>query len=418
MKREIAALVNDWTTKRMKRNDPCGAIRALRSDSTGCDDQSQSPLFSVIPPEIRNDIFKYALAEVETEDNQYHPDTCFRRPGYLAPHRTYTDLLRTCKRIYSEAWHLPWAGAEHVFYFAWDGRKPQRTVEVEDVQDKLTVVHDSQGEQEIDHIRIFAQLVYLEDGSRIRDVCNMDNFHPRSVTVTIRHTDFWNWEDDEPMRLAGTWMSWPTELPNSVREFNLDLESIEQRKASVDYLADNIAERWHVKRKDGSVLVPDRAEKSVMRWTGSSTWEGSRWISDEVRHLELDYYVRTVTFRPSAARCDERSLAPTTINPDIEVPQDIAARTRLNPPNIHVYQLREWGVPLDADAEVIRKIWAGEAEWTDTEDDEGDDRDDDGDDDEDDGDDGDNEDAEDGDDVDENNDQSRNVVHFGAQGEE
>ena len=353
MKRELSALSGHPTSKRPNRTsyNPAEEIKRLQSDSTGCNDQSQCPLFSVIPPEIRNDIFRYALAEVETVDDQYDINTCWRRPGYLAPHRTHTDLLRTCKRIYSEAWHLPWAGAEHVFYFAWDGRKPERTVELNDMQDILDAVYLSQGEQDIEHIHIFAQLCNLEDGSNFRSVCDLRAFHPRRLTVTIRHTDFWSWEDDAPMSLSGAWVSYQTELPESVTEFKLDLESIVQRKDSVDFLADNIAEKWHLKRKDGAVLLPEPIERSVMTWTGSSTWQGRRWIGDEVRENELDYYVRTVTFKLNSARLPKGNC------PNIDVPDDVANRRRLGPYSIPSGALVNLGVPTTANAETIRRAW-------------------------------------------------------------
>src|SRR5438105_361579 len=40
-----------------------------------CHDQAQSPLFYRIPPEIRAEIFAYALTEFEDTTQSYSPDT-------------------------------------------------------------------------------------------------------------------------------------------------------------------------------------------------------------------------------------------------------------------------------------------------------------------------------------------------------
>lgn len=332
--------------------NPAEELIRLHSTTEGCHSQSQCPLFSIIPPEIRNDIFKYTLSEVESDQDAYDMDTCFRRPGYLAPHRTYTDILRTCKRIYSEAWHLPWAGSEHVFYFAWDSRKPDRTVEVHEAQDMLNTIHASQGDTKIDHVRIFAQLCNLEGGENFAEVCDMDHFHPTKMTVTIRHTDFWNWESDAPMRINGYWAAC-AELPDSVREINLEFESIEQRKASVDFLAEKVARQWRFTRKDARDLVADPDKVSSMRWIGSSTWGDERWIGDEIRPNELDYYVRIITFR-LASPTIEKDVVQSSGCPSIQVPSDIAHRTRIEPASVHIHHMAYCNLPQDADADQIR----------------------------------------------------------------
>lgn len=70
-------------------------------------DQKQSPLFSKIPGEVRNKIFKYALTSYEDQSRLYDEDAGYRRPGYLAPHKIDWALLQTCQNIYVETWDLP-----------------------------------------------------------------------------------------------------------------------------------------------------------------------------------------------------------------------------------------------------------------------------------------------------------------------
>lgn len=58
-------------------------------------DQLQSSLFTVLPGEIRNHIWNYALTDYEDKARLYNDATCYKRPEYLAPRRTDTELLRT-----------------------------------------------------------------------------------------------------------------------------------------------------------------------------------------------------------------------------------------------------------------------------------------------------------------------------------
>jgi hypothetical protein len=77
--------------------------------------QFQSPLFSKIPPEIRNEIFRLALTEYVPEGNEWagklseiqspgfgnlrSTKDYVKRPGYEGLNTVDTDLLRTCKRV-------------------------------------------------------------------------------------------------------------------------------------------------------------------------------------------------------------------------------------------------------------------------------------------------------------------------------
>ena len=147
-------------------------------------------------------------------------------------------------------------------------------------------------------IRIFAQMWVLEPGNRFQQTLDMPHFYPKKITLTIRYTDFWFWEDDEPLRIDSTWVN-NVRFPGSVSRFCIEFESIERRKNEVDYIAREAAEKWYFRRKDEFLLTPNESETSVFRWTGSSCLGGERWIRDEVRPGELDYYVKTVTWKLS-----------------------------------------------------------------------------------------------------------------------
>ena len=151
-------------------------------------EQVQSPLFSVLPGEIRDRIFAYTLAEFEDTSAAFDNNSCYRRPEYAAPRRSDTALLRTCQRVYQEAFFYPFALAEQILWLAWDSRRPSTVTTVERLQPSLVLMQKLHGDTELDSVRVFAQLCMLESGGTLSNILNMPHFLPRSMTVTIRHT--------------------------------------------------------------------------------------------------------------------------------------------------------------------------------------------------------------------------------------
>src|SRR4051812_23394543 len=120
--------------------------------------QYDCPLFHSIPGEVRNYIFQLALSDFEDKENIYKDETCYKRPEYLAPRKTDTALLRTCKLVYSEAWFRPWASTEQSFYLTWAMRRPPRVSTIFQVQKTLKQLHAMGVDTRIQHVRVFAQL--------------------------------------------------------------------------------------------------------------------------------------------------------------------------------------------------------------------------------------------------------------------
>lgn len=171
----------------------CGQTVAIEHDESlaGCNAQFQSPLFSKLPREIRELIWTFATAPVEDESHRYKANEYYCRPGHLARHKTYTDLLYTCRRVWLEANALPMLQAEHCFWYyraAPDQRDPAWMA-------GLTKMN----RRNFGHLHLFAQMYTiesLEDGKgRVRDYFLKTpelagDFQPRMLHVTIRHTDW------------------------------------------------------------------------------------------------------------------------------------------------------------------------------------------------------------------------------------
>jgi hypothetical protein len=83
--------------------------------------QAQSPLFGLLPGEIRNEIFALALLQYEDDADAYPEDSYWYRPGFTAPRRSYSGLLQTCKLAYTEGRQVFLEQLEWAFWF---GKSP------------------------------------------------------------------------------------------------------------------------------------------------------------------------------------------------------------------------------------------------------------------------------------------------------
>ncbi|KAJ6014311.1 hypothetical protein N7540_008902 [Penicillium herquei] len=313
--------------------------------------QTECPLFS-LPPEIRYEIFSCALSSASDTTQPIDQDAYCTRPGYETISHTYTELLRTCKRVYMEAWFMPFLCSEHSFYMAWRQRSPKRVMSVPRMQACLDLIHARHGEVQGGSVRIFPQLWALQGTKDCGGVFSMRNFHPKTVTITIRYTDTWEWEYNKALYMEGAWAG-RIRLPASVTKFKIDFESIERRKDEVDHIAQELAEKWRFRRSDGMDMVASGEDSiSFSRWTGSSTLGGHRWLRDETRPGQLDYYVGTVTWRPSK----EPPIDGPLFNPRVQVTSDRPALKPLRYTSVTTDKLRDAGVPDDCNAEEAAQL--------------------------------------------------------------
>ncbi|KAK0706007.1 hypothetical protein B0T26DRAFT_725198 [Lasiosphaeria miniovina] len=328
----------------------------VRILSTPIQAQAQSPLFSMIPPEVRSDIFAFALADYAdpSPDAHYEAETCFTRPAYFAPRKTDTRLLRTCRAVYHEAWFLPFTMREQTHWLTSQERAPPEYVQHVQLSRlgitlaRITAQHGGE-KVEIESLRVFAQMWALEDYALAR-LLHTPHLHPRRLTLTIRHADWWWWEQDKPLRFESGWIGAVAKvLPASVRELRIELESLERKKDQVDGIAKQMADRWLFPRIDGEVLYPDATGKAVeiSRWSGASTWNGRRWERDESAPGLVDYYIATVVFRPR--RVVER-LGGTVSD---SAKQAAAGDAVSNPSNFgyHLLRLRAAGGPMSNESD-------------------------------------------------------------------
>lgn len=273
------------------------------------DPQTECLLFTKLPAEVRALIFSYALTDYPdpTSERKYTETTCYTRPNYFAPRKSDTALLQTCRAVYVESWFLPFQLREQVHWLAEKSRCPpeyspakwQRQQNA--IRSKsLYMLRNGNGKPEIKCMRVFAQMYKLEQG-QLAKLLQQYDFDPRQLILTIRHADWWNWEVDRPLYFDGGWIEKVgQQLPASVREFCIEIETLSRKREQLVEIAKQMSEKWFIRRKDGEILYPDVTRQFVTEnWVGSSKWHDRRWIRDECVEGQLEYDVMTIAFRPA-----------------------------------------------------------------------------------------------------------------------
>ncbi|KAI9761999.1 MAG: hypothetical protein M1840_001497 [Geoglossum simile] len=265
--------------------------------------QLSCPLFTRIPGEIRTRIFEFALAEYDDTFRPYDETAFYYRPGYHYRQRIDTALLRTCRLIYLEARLIPIVINEHPF---WCFRGPAHRRLGARPQ---TYFPGLTPEQRIaaEHIHFFTQQYWLEGtwaGSPWATVTQIPEMRPRKLTITVRHTDWWYWECDDPLgidprlpgrvhknemlsgdphaevkdsgdrRAARVRLAWGNQFKNlkGLCELVIELETVERKKSELDGIVAR-AKGWWFKLADGKVLVRDEAETRGHTWIGSREFD-------------------------------------------------------------------------------------------------------------------------------------------------
>lgn len=82
-------------------------IDIIQSQSGTINAQEACPLFSKLPPEIRNMVFDLALTPFNDLKRPLPPGSYYHRPGNTHAQIIDTTLLCTCRRIYLETYSVP-----------------------------------------------------------------------------------------------------------------------------------------------------------------------------------------------------------------------------------------------------------------------------------------------------------------------
>ncbi|KAJ7154723.1 hypothetical protein C8R46DRAFT_1118227 [Mycena filopes] len=161
-------------------------------------------------------IFKHALTEYDDLTRPYSNEFYYR-PGFEFAGRIDTNLLLTCRLIYLETHLAPISLNEHSGSFASD---PERYFWRMTPQQRAAV---------------------RREGRRAQQLWAMGLTVPK-LSITIRHSDWWYWEDHEDLRMQD-----PSQAMPGLQEIELELETLDEKREQLD-------------QRDGGSLVHDGEE--------------------------------------------------------------------------------------------------------------------------------------------------------------
>ena len=274
--------------------------RRLNSDSemmsistTDVNPQSASPLYNRIPGEVRTLIFSFALTEYYDKSKPYDKDAYYYRPGYRYHRTICSNVLQTCRLVYHEAHFLAPLLNEHV---EWHDRAPPAVPRSGPRRapgrgrklagQSLGLRHPS-----MVTVHFFTQQTWLE--SRLAWRSHYLNRHfdvtynIKTLKITIRHSDWWWWESQEPLKLDPKQQDTASETHHSkpedefhpgawgqglkrisgLKNFELELETVEHKRPELDKIVSR-APGWRFPLEEGKEMVLDESKTRKTGWIG------------------------------------------------------------------------------------------------------------------------------------------------------
>lgn len=186
---------------------PCLSIETSANERNlaKCDPQAASPLYQLLPQELRVLVFKYACTQSPDPRFEYDETAYYYRPGCTARPKTHTSLLLTCRRAWLEANALPMQQAVHAFYFR---HGPFDQNSQPDVAHEIArfLAHfrslTTLNIQNVSHLHYFMHLQAVENPNLTSPIL-LSSFYtapvfrlgvrPHVLKCTVRHCDWKGW---------------------------------------------------------------------------------------------------------------------------------------------------------------------------------------------------------------------------------
>jgi len=137
----------------------------------------------------------------------------------------------------------------------------------------------------VSRVHLFVQQYWLE--SRFENLTYMKTFNPSILHITIRHTDWWWWENEAPLTFDPKQRQRATGPPSrkktdpfdekswgyafcflhGLKEFVLELETVENKKSELDEIVRR-APTWQFPLADHEYLLLDPRKTKYSAWRG------------------------------------------------------------------------------------------------------------------------------------------------------
>jgi hypothetical protein len=322
--------------------------KSLIADPESIDPQSSSPLFGVIPAELRNEIFKDVLTGYIKPSDHWDKETHYTRPGYEGRVTIEVALISTCRLAYSETHQVVRYLNDYDKLTLWFYRPPpRRSIQIEYwIQSGFELSHliPIERAKTITSMQLFMQQHTME-GEELKKMVGLvrrylPNLH--TLRITVRHGDWWFWENNEmlgmnPFRVGrvyyedvckeldkirrvpqisryhGRSRGWGNSFVGmgSLQKFELELETLISKKRQLDKIIE-LSKYWAFqmtrfrgKNVPQQYLVRDD-EVSWYGWDGPTkliveNCDHVQYRPEELEqspHLRFTYQVALLTWRP------------------------------------------------------------------------------------------------------------------------
>jgi hypothetical protein len=101
-----------------------------------------------------------------------------------------------------------------------------------------------------------------------KEVIQRDILPVRRLILTIRYTDWWEWENNASLYIADNWHG-VNQIPESVEEIVLELETRNGKKAELEEIVNRQLRHWTFRGVSGLVYPLDESKITRSTWLGS-----------------------------------------------------------------------------------------------------------------------------------------------------
>jgi hypothetical protein len=147
--------------------------------------------------------------------------------------------------------------------------------------DKLT----QQQAVSLQKVRFFTQMYWLEGGDNLFYLFSLPQFRPTQLTITIRYSDWWWWEDNAPLRMDEGWLRLFRGSPG-LRVLKVEYETLSWKKAEMMRIVER-NKKWklpvrskedvpHGSEMEGYLSAENTALEE-WKWKGTSKLGGRKW---------------------------------------------------------------------------------------------------------------------------------------------
>lgn len=162
-------------------------------------------------------------------------------------------------------------------------------------------------------------MYWLEHGRGLEQIFANPKFRPSRLTITIRYSDWWWWEDNAPLRMKEDWLA-NFRGPAGLQELRVEYETLTWKKAEMMAIVER-NKKWLLNVEGGGHLSAEDTPLEEWSWTGPSKLGGRSW-----RHHgegdSMEYIVVTDTWRYMEGPIPEDKVQIPQADPDPEFDSD------------------------------------------------------------------------------------------------